>query len=299
MNERPGWDWNLLPSFLAVLDAGSFSAAARGNALSQPTLTRHVAELEAALGVMLFQRGRSGAVPTEAALAIAAEARAMTDGAGRIGLAAAGRAASVAGTVRITASQIMATYFLPAVIGEILRNFPGLAIELVSSNEVDNLLRRDADIAVRMVEPTQLDLVSRHVGDLEMGAYAHRDYVARAGVPATLDEMDGHVVVGYDRSENVIRGLKALGKDVGREYFRYRCDDQAAAFEALRAGVGLGFAPVWLASRFPDLRRFGEEFAIRPLSVWLVMHRELRTSARIRAVHDMLDLALRRLVSNR
>lgn len=297
MNDAGGWDWNLVRSFLAVLDAGSLSAAARKSGISQPTLTRHVSELEAALGVTLFQRGRAGAAPTEAALAIAGEARAMADGAGRLGMAAAGRAASVSGTVRITASQIMATYFLAPVIADIQRELPGLAIELVSSNEVDNLLRRDADIAVRMVEPAQLDLVSRHVGELEMGAYVERHYAGRAGVPATLDDLDSHVVVGYDRSENVVRGLAALGKNVGRDFFRYRCDDQVAAFEALRAGVGVGFAPVWLAARYPELLRFGEHFAILPLSVWLVTHCELRTSARIRAVYQRLDRALREIVS--
>jgi DNA-binding transcriptional LysR family regulator len=282
------WDWNLIPSFLAVLEAGSLSAAARASGISQPTLSRHLADLEAALGVTLFERGREGARPTPDALAIAAAARSMADMAGRIDLSAAGSSEAVAGVVRITASEIVATYMLPAIIGEILRDLPGIEIELVASNEVENLLRRDADIAVRMAEPQQLDLISRRICSLEMGAYGHRDYLQRAGTPTALQEIAGHVVIGYDRSDLVLRGFRAIGHEVGRDFFRLRTDDQVAAFEALKAGVGLGFAPVWLASRFPELQRFGEQFAIPSLSLHLVTHRELRTSARIRAVYDRL-----------
>ncbi len=292
MNGFRNWDWNLVPSFLAVLDAGSLSAAARASGISQPTLTRHIAELETVLGVMLFDRGREGARPTEAAIAIGAAAKAMADCAGSMEMASAGRATGVEGTVRVTASQIVATYLLPEILGAMLQQMPNIDIELVATNEVENLLRRDADIALRMVEPQQLDLISRKLATLELGVYAHRDYLARHGIPQSLADMHDHIMIGYDRSELVLRGFKSIGYPVDRNFFRYRSDDQVAAWQAVLGGAGIGFAPVWLGSRYPQLQRIGEGFSIPPMHIWLVTHKELRTSARIRAVHDHLATAI-------
>ena len=207
-------------------------------------------------------------------------------------MAAEGSSAAVNGTVRIAASQIVSTYLLPSIAGDILRELPGLEIEVASSNEAENLLRRDADIALRMFEPRQLDLISRKLCDLEVGVWARRDYLERNGTPLSIEDMKGHRVIGYDRSDLVIRGFRALGHEVGRGFFRFRTDDQVAAFEALRAGLGIGFAPAWLAGRFPELVRIAQDFPIRPMTMWLVTHRELRTSARIRAVADFLALRL-------
>ena len=288
------FDWSLVPSFLAVLDAGSLSAAARASGISQPALTRHIAELEQVLGVLLFERGREGARPPHAGLAIAAAAERMAEDAGAIALAAAGASEAVSGTVRITASEVVATWMLPQFIASLLGELPGLSVELVPSNDVQNLLRHDADIAVRMIEPEQLDLVSRRLGEFAMGIYARADYLERRGTPRFPAELRDHVVVGYDRSDLVLRGFRALGHEVDRDFFRFRCDDQVAAFEAVRAGVGVGFAPVWLASRYPELRRIAADIAIPSLPVWLVTHREMRTSSRIRAVFDHMTVFVSR-----
>lgn len=286
------FDWDLLKSFLGVIDHGSLSAASRALAVSQPTLGRHISELEAALGVILFDRGREGLAPTHAALAIVEEARGVADGAGRIALAAAGKASEVSGTVRVTASEIVATYLLPAILGRMLADMPAISVELVASNAVENLLRRDADIAVRMVEPSQLDLVSRKLVALPMGVFAHRDYLDRHGRPSTPADLSGHVVIGFDRSDLILRGFRAAGFDVDRSYFRFRCDDQVAAWEALAAGAGIGFAPLWLARRCAQLERIAPEFKVPPLTIWLVTHKEVRTSARIRAAYDYLAQAI-------
>lgn len=287
------YDWNLLKSFLGVLDHGSLSAAARRMGISQPTLGRHVGELEAALGVTLFARSRDGLTPTPAALAIAEHARAVADAAGAAALAAAGRATEVTGTVRITASEVVATCLLPPLLAELLAGMPGLEVEIVPSNEIENLLRRDADLAIRMVRPTQLDLLARKVNDIGVGIYAHRDYLARAGrPPAGFDDLSGHIIIGYDRSDLVIRGFRRAGLEVDRHFFRFRCDDQVTCWEALSAGVGVGFAPHYLARRNPDLVRLAADIAIDGLPMWLVTHREIRTSARIRAVFDFLAARL-------
>ena len=283
-----GFDWNLIRGFLGVLDHGSLSAAARELNVSQPTLTRHISELESVLGVTLFERGREGALPTQAAIGIAASARAMADSAAALGLAAAGKASEVSGTVRITASQVVATYLVPAIVADMLVAMPGLEVELVSSNALDNLLRRDADIALRMTEPSQLDLIARRIGDIPMAVYATRAYLERAGVPDGPADLANHTVIGYDRNDLIIRGLGRAGVDVDRHFFRFRCDDQVATWEAVRAGIGIGFGPRYLGRRDPGLVEIPTEFAIEPLPIWLVTHRELRTSARIRAVFDFL-----------
>lgn len=282
------FDWNLVTSFLAVLDHGSLAAAARATGISQPTLGRHVDEFERALGATLFERGRGGMLATETALAVAEQARAMREASAAISMAATGHSQSVEGTVRITASQIVATYFLPDILAAMLAELPGIEVELIASNTVENLLQRDADIAIRMVRPVQNDLITRQVNTLQMGIYAHRDYLARAGGLSEVSDLARHVVIGYDRNDLVIRGFAAAGITVDRHFFRYRCDDQVTAFEALAAGVGIGFAPRALASRFPALQRLMPQIAMPGLPMWLTSHRELRTSRRIRMVSEFL-----------
>ena len=283
------FDWNHLKSFLGVLDSGSLSAASRALGISQPTLGRHVSELEQALGLTLFERGRDGFAPTPEALTVAEHARAVEERAGAISLAAQGSAEEIVGTVRITASQIMATYVLPPILSDLLQQEGDLEIELAPSNDIQNLLRRDADIAIRMVEPTQLDLIAKRIGSFEMGVFAHRDYLAAHGTPTGPGDMAGHVVVGYDRSDLVIQGFRALGIEVDRHFFRMRTDDQVAAWELVRAGCGVGFGPLVIGTADPHLVRIAAGYDIAPLPVWLVTHRELRTSARIRRVFDHLS----------
>lgn len=282
------FDWNLLKSFLGVLDTGSLSAASRKLGISQPTLGRHITELETELGVTLFERGREGLLATPAAVAIADRAREIDVQTGAIALAAAGKSAEIAGTIRITASEVVATYLMPEILRDLLEAEPDLEIELVPSNDVQNLLRRDADIAIRMVEPVQLDLVTRKVNAMTMGVFAHRDYLAKHGRPGSEEELAGHVIVGYDRSDLIIRGFRDQGIEVTREFFRLRTDNQITAWELVCAGCGIGFGPNPLAAREPQLVRLDFGIEIPSLPMWLVTHREVRTSARVRKVFDFL-----------
>lgn len=289
------FDWNLVKSFLAVVDAGSLSAAAAASGASQPTLGRHIDELEAISGLVLFERGRAGMRPTQAALALVDEARDMAREADRFALVASGREQSVAGTVRITASAIVSTYVLPPVLAALRRAEPAIEIELVSSNDVQNLLSRDADIAIRMVRPTQNELIARHANEFAMGCYARRDYLAAFGTPQTVEALLAHTLVGYDRSDVILNAMRRLGIAGGRENFALRTDDQVANFELVKAGAGIGFGPRFVARKTPELVRLLPDLPIPALPMWLASHRELHTSLRIRRTADFIFEALRAL----
>jgi DNA-binding transcriptional LysR family regulator len=282
------FDWNLIKSFLAVLDAGTLSGAAQVTKISQPTLGRHIDELENATGLVLFERGRSGMTPTPDAIALVEEARTMQGGAAAFAMTASGRETSVEGTIRITASEVVSTYVLPEILVALMDAEPAIEIELVATNSVENLLARDADIAIRMIRPKQNDLIARKVSDFAMGAFARKDYLEHRGVPQTVDDMLGHRLIGYDRTDLIERGMERLGIAANRSAFRFRTDHQVAYWELVKAGAGIGFGPVFVASRSPDLVQVVPQLDIEPLPFWLASHRELRHSAKVRRVYDFL-----------
>ena len=210
------FDWNLVRSFLAVLEHGSLLGAARALQSSQPTMGRHVAELEAQLGTVLFERTGRGLQPTATALRLADSARAMEAGAHALARGVSGAQAGASGTVRISASQPVACLLLPPLLLRMRQQLPDIQVELVASNEVSNLLRREADIALRMVQPDQSSLVARRIGSVALGAFAHRDYLRRRGTPRQPTDLLAHELVGNDRNEDILRGFAALGHPVGR-----------------------------------------------------------------------------------
>lgn len=164
--------------------------------------------------------------------------------------------------------------------------------ELVASNEVSNLLRREADIALRMVQPDQSSLVARRIGSVALGAYAHRDYLRRRGTPRQPTDLLAHELVGNDRNEDILRGFAALGHPVGREQFQLRTDDFIAYWQAVRAGLGIGFVAQYMARTDPEVLQVLPQLALPQIPIWLTVHREIRTSARIRAVYDFLAEAV-------
>jgi DNA-binding transcriptional LysR family regulator len=214
-------------------------------------------------------------------------ARAMQQAAARMSIVAEGKSEDLRGTVRITASEIVATYILPEVIATLLADEPALQIELVATNSTENLLLREADIAVRMSEPTQQDLIARKLGDIPIGLYAAQSYLDRAGTPLALPDLAGHTLLGYDRSDLLIRGMVQFGIPITRDDFAFRVDDQVTYLEALRAGVGIGASQQRQAAIYHLVRLF-PEIPIPPLPVWLAAHTELKTSARVRRVFDYL-----------
>lgn len=286
-------DWNLIRSFVAVAEAGSLSGAARRLVASQPTLGRHVAELETALGLVLFRRGRKGYELTEDGTAFLERAVAMRDSADALTRLAVGREERIEGTVRITASEVVATYVLPAMLARFGEAEPGVEIELVASNAVGNLLRRDADIAIRMVEPAQDDIVARKIADLPLVACAARTYLDRRGRPQTATDLLEHDIIGYDRGEEIIQGFAQFGVTVDRHAFRFRTDSQVAFWEAIRTGNGVGFAQKSLVTWDAMVEAVVPDLPLPALPMWLAMHHDVRHSPRIRRVADFLYAELK------
>ena len=286
------FDWRLIRSFLAALEQGSLLGASRVVKASQPTIGRHIAELEAQWGVVLFERTGRGLLPTAMALRLADSARAMEAGALQLERQLTGAQTEVSGTVRITASQPVACVLLPPLLAKMRLALPDVQVELVASNAVSNLLRREADIAVRMVQPDQATLVARRIGKVEMGIYAHRDYLRRKGTPRQPQELLNHELVGFDKDDSILRGFAEFGFPGTREAFAMRTDDLMAYWEAVRVGLGVGFVANFMARTDRDLLPLLPMLRLPSLPVWLAVHRDIRTSRRIRQVYDFLGQAI-------
>ena len=289
-------DWNLLRAFLAVVDAGSLTGATRMLATSQPTLSRQIAELELSVGMALFERVARGLRLTAAGESLVWPARQMQTAAQAVSLTALGQAQQLAGTVRLTASEMISAYVVPPILAQLRQTHPEIQIELVASNQVENLLERQADIAIRNVRPSQSSLTARRVGDAKMGAFAHVNYLARIGGHVDLARAAEYDWIGYDKSDMLLRGFRAAGLPVKPEFFAFRCDNHVVAWQAALAGLGIGFAPASVAAYWPDMKSVLPDKTIPKMPIWVTVHRELRHSARIRAVFDTLADGLQMMV---
>ncbi len=295
MGESVVPSWDLYRSYLAVLREGSLSGAARSLGLTQPTIGRHVEALEQALGLALFTRSLHGLAPTGAALSLRADAEAMEAAAAALRRSASGQGEDLRGTVRLTASEVVGAEVLPPILAKFQEQHPGVTIELVLSNRVEDLLRRESDIAVRMVRPTQGALVARRIGEVDLGLHAHPRYLKQRGAPATLAELDGHLLIGFDHESAFIRDAQARGFPLNREMFSLRTDSDLAQLATLRAGCGIGICQVPLGMR-SGLERVLPEALLFKLPVWLAMHGDLRANRRCRLVFDALAEGLTQYV---
>jgi DNA-binding transcriptional LysR family regulator len=286
------FDWALVKSFVAVLDAGSLMGAARRLQAQQPTLSRHIAELELQLGAPLFERTGRGVTPTATGLAIAEAARQMEEGASALARSLAKSRDTTTGTVRITTSQVAATWLLPPLLARLQEAEPGIAVELVASNQLTNLLRREADIAVRMVRPAQGSLVARKLTEIEIVAAAHQSYLDRAGIPRQPQDLLSHRLIGYDRDETIVRGFVGMGMPLQRESFALRTDDQVAYGRLVATGAGIGFVARYNIRHWPGVVALLPQLGIPALPCWLAVHREIRGNRLVRRVYDFLAEAI-------
>lgn len=290
-------DWSLVQAFLTVAETGSLSAAARTLGASQPTLGRQIRQIETDLGVALFTRQPRGFDLTEVGQSLLGPASRMRDAVNEISLAAASKQNQLKGTVRITASEIVAHYILPPIIAQIRSAEPLISIDVVPTNSSDNLLYREADIAVRMYRSEQLDIVTRHLGDFKMGIFAATSYLDHKGRPQTATDLLDYDLVGFDRNEQIINAMRNLGFTSSRDIFQTRTDGQAVYWQLLRAGCGIGFAQEVVGKPDPLVEQLHIGIDVPPLPVWLATHQGMRQTPRIRRVWDMLADGLTPLIS--
>lgn len=282
------FDWNDARAFLVTAEEGSLSAAARALGLSQPTLGRQVAALEQHLGVTLFERVGRGMTLTAGGLELAEHVRAMGEAANRLSLSASGQSQSIEGAIVISASEAYAAFVLPPIIGELRRAAPGLSVELVATNALSDLRRREADIAVRNARPTDPDLIARKIGDDGAHFYATPGYLDQAGRPATLADMDQLGFVGFDDNTPLVEGFAAMGLVVGDRHFPVRTGSHLVNWALVKQGLGVGLMPARVGDAEPMVERVLPDMRPIPFPMWLVAHRELNTSRRVRLAFDFL-----------
>ena len=286
MSDEPSWD--LYRTFLTVLAHGSLSAAARELGLTQPTIGRHIDALEQAVGAELFTRSQSGLLPTDAAQLLAPFAQTMAASSSALLRAASGHRDRIDGTVRISASEVIAVEVLPPILAALQDRHPELEIELSASDTVEDLLNREADIAVRMMEPQQDALVVRRIGDIPIGCYAHHAYLEKHGTPQTLEDIKTHRLIGFDRQTAYVRTMVKRFPVAEGIAFSLRTDSYLAQLAAIRAGAGIGMCQTGLGDADPNLRRVLPGVMDMHIGTWVAMHENLKTSPRCRVAFDAL-----------
>ncbi|WMW80849.1 LysR family transcriptional regulator [Undibacterium cyanobacteriorum] len=284
-------DWNLVRSFIAVAEHGSLTRAAEVLGLSQATLSRQISELEENSGQALFERVARGLELTEAGQRLLEPARFMLSAARGVEMAISQQSLALAGSVRITASETVAAFVLPEILAKLAEQHPEIQIEVVASNQVSNLLEREADIAIRMMRPQQSGLITRHLCDWGIGFYAHHHYLKRQQFTRSEGKKLNwreHRWIGLDQSDRFVQGFREAGIKIDRYDFDIRCDNHLVNWQMLQAGLGIGVAPHWLARQNEGLVAIDVGQKIPDLPVWLTSHRELKSNLRIRTVFDFL-----------
>ncbi len=288
------FDWNRARAFLVTAEEGSFSAAARALGMAQPTVGRQVAALEEELGVALFERIGNALELTTAGLDLVEHVRAMGDAATRVSLAATGQSLSIDGTVCITASELIAAHILPPIVAGLRRTHPGIEIEIVASNAARDLRRREADIAIRNFKPDQPELFARKIADRDARLYASPDYLASIGDPKTPADLSRAEFFAFDRTNLMIDGLRAFGVEVTSRNFPIVTENHLVQWALAKEGAGICIVMDEVGDAEPRVRRVLPDLPPFPVPIWLVTHRELRTSRRIRVVFDLLAEGLAR-----
>ena len=293
-----GFDWNQVRAFVAAAEEGSLSAAARALQQTQPTLSRQVTALEQALGVTLFERGHRQLQLTSAGVELLQHARSMAEQANRMALAASGQSQAIEGRVCITATELLATYHLPKILARLREQAPGIQVDVVASDQLRDLLRREADIAIRHAEPQQPEVIARRLGNLKGRIYAAHSVIAAQGMPQSFDDLAGQLFIGVDDSAAMLEYLARLGLSLKAEQFRIQTGSGNCMLQLIREGLGFGFLPHDIGELFDDLVAVLPQQFNPDIPIWLATHRELHTSQRIRLVYDLLAKELGKLVEH-
>lgn len=281
-------DWTLLHQFLIVFEQGSMSAAVSVSGVSQPTLARQIERLESQLNLTLFERTGRGLSPTKAAQAIYPFVKEMEQASNEALLQLQLASSSYAGTVRISTTRDVAAYCLPKLFSELKSKYPKIHLEIVASEMQSNLLQREADIAIRLVRPTQAGLITRKLGELPFGIYAHSRYLKTNNAIKTPADLLSHTLIGFDNLDFIIKGFAQSGLSITPAQFALRTDDVVCYWEALRSGFGIGFIAAYITKQETEIQRVLPSLALPALSVWLTTHQEMRGNENIRVVYDFL-----------
>jgi len=281
-------DWALYRTFLAVIREGNFTSAAQALGATQPTVGRQIETLETLLGAKLFARSPRGLQPTTEAMQLVPHAEQMAAAAAALVRTSSGDLETAAGVIRLTTGEYVGVEILPSMLAEFASAHPRIELELSVSNRNEDMLQRDADIAVRMARPTQKALVARRVGAVAVGLYAHRSYVEARGLPSSPAEITRHRLIGFDRDFHVLRTTGGSAAQLHREDFGFRTDNVAAQIAAMRAGMGITACHVAIAQRDPDLVPVLVDAFMYEREIWLVMHPDLKEVHRIRLLFDHL-----------
>lgn len=282
------FDWNRARAFLVTAEEGSLSAAARALGMAQPTLGRQVDALEEELGVILFERVGRGFTLTPSGLDLLEHVRAMGTAAGLVSLSAAGNAKSIEGVVRVTASEAHAAMLLPPILTKLRASHPGIHIDIVASSVTSDLRRREADIAIRNYQPTEPDLIAKKVRDIPARLYATPALIERIGTPQLPYDLRNADFINIDRTGGFTKGLNALGLNLTERNFPILAENYLVMWEMVKHGLGIGIQDGAIGDREPLVRRVLPDLEPLIFSMWLVTHREVNTSRRIRVVFDLL-----------
>lgn len=282
------FDWNRARAFLVTAEEGSLSAAAKALGMSQPTLGRQVDALETELRVTLFERAGRRLELTEAGHDLLEHARAMGEAANRLSLAASGQSDAARGIVSVSAGQAFAAHLLPPVLAELRELAPGISIDVVATDDRSDLIRREADIAIRNVRPDHPELVAKKVCDMHGFMYAATTYLDRVGRPMTLERLAQCDFIAWDRDLQVRERLTELGLSLRAEQFPFVCESHLVQWEMVKQGLGVGVMADVIGDAEPAVERALQGLPAISFPVWLVSHRELHTSKRVRTVFDLL-----------
>jgi DNA-binding transcriptional LysR family regulator len=293
--ESMSFDWNHVRSFLAAVDQGSLSGAARVLGQTQPTVSRQITALEQSLGVLLLERGAHGLTLTEPGKGLLDHVSAMGQAAMNLSLTASGQADSIEGQVCITSTNVFATFHLPPILRRLRTEAPLIHINVVASNDVRDITAREADISIRHAKPTEPDLIGKHVGDTEAYLYASKELLNNVGRPDTASDCEALDFIGFESAQTLLPILQSFGINLTEQHFKITTASGTAILEYVRQGLGVSILTGDAEMLYPELERVLPEMAAIPVPIWLVTHRELRTSRRIRVVFDILaeDLAAR------
>lgn len=286
------FDWNYIRSFLVAFEEGSLSAAARALGLTQPTLSRQITALEESLGIIVFERGHRSLTLTQSGIELLEHVQTMGHAADLISLVASGQSQKIEGKVSITASDVMSTYHIPRILQGIKEVAPNIEIEIVSSNEIRDLQRREADIAIRHVEPKQPDLITKHVCNVKANLYASTDYLKQFTLPVSKDDLKDACFIGFESSERSLSLYQSIGLPIIKKNIGYVTNDGVSRWEIVKQGLGIGIMDKQTAAITKNVQQVLPNMEPLEFPLWLTTHRELHSSRRIKIVFDFLFKAL-------